>query len=372
MWRHIILLFISCIFSSLLLRAQHVAELRMNQIQVLASHNSYKQPIDPALMKLLSQQDSTRFLTLDYQHLPLQDQLDLGIRKLELDIFYDPQGGRFATPMGLSMLKKQDLPYTPYDRKGLMKRPGFKVMHIQDIDFRSHCLLLKDCLQEILDWSEAHPKHLPIAISYNAKDDRIERPGFTQPLPYTPQAFDSLDQEILSVIPREKLLTPDDVRGNRKTLEMAVLEKGWPLLEEARGKILMVLDERAEVMEAYAQDHPSLKGRVMFILAEPGIPEAAFLIINDPVRDGARIKELVRKGYLVRTRADAGTWEARKGDYSRLDAALASGAQYISTDYYVPDGRFHTGFQVSLPNGEVARCNPVFELFNCSGMVWEE
>jgi len=245
-------------------------------------------------------------------------------------------------------------------------------MHVQDIDFRSHCLLLKDCLQEILDWSDAHPGHLPIAISYNAKDDRIEQPGFTQPMPYTTQAFDSLDQEILSVIPRDKLLIPDDVRGDRKTLERAVLEKGWPLLEDVRGKILMVLDERGEVMETYAKDHPSLEGRVMFILAEPGTPEAAFLIINDPIKDGDRIRELVKKGYLVRTRADAGTWEARKGDYTRLDAALASGAQYISTDYYVPDERFQTGFQVSLPNGEVARCNPVFELFDCNRIVWEE
>ncbi len=357
--------------STMCLHAQTSSELRMNQIQVLASHNSYKKPIDPVLMAFLSQQDSARFLGLDYSHLPLNEQLDLGIRKLELDIFHDPQGGRFANPLGITLFKEQNLPVTPYDPDGKMNQSGFKVMHVQDIDFRSHCYLLTDCLQEIVDWSNAHPNHLPIAISYNAKSGRIEQPGFTQPLPFTSQAFDSLDQEFLSVIPRDKLITPDDVRGKYRKLEKAVLKEGWPLLEEARGKILMVLDEKGEKMEAYAKGHPSLKGRVMFILAEPGTPEAAFLIINNPIKEGDRIRDLVKKGYMVRTRADAGTKEAREGDYTRLDAALASGAQYISTDYYVPDERFDTNFQVTLPNGQVARCNPVFEVGNCRVITWE-
>jgi hypothetical protein len=103
----------------------------------------------------------------------------------------------------------------------------------------------------------------------------------------------------------------------------------------------------------------------MFVNARPGQPEAAFVILNDPVQQQDSIRKLVRSGYLVRTRADEGTLEARKGDFRRLEAALASGAQFISTDYYLPDQRFNTRYRVQLPDGEVARCNPVLRPGGC-------
>jgi hypothetical protein len=67
---------------------------------------------------------------------------------------------------------------------------------------------------------------------------------------------------------------------------------------------------------------------------------------------------LVEQGYMVRTRADADTEQARSGDTSRRDAALASGAQFISTDYPVPNPEF-SDYQVTIPGGGIARCNPV-------------
>jgi len=359
------------LLGQLMLQGQTADELKLNQIQVLGSHNSYKQAIDPALMAMLNQRDSVRFRGLDYEHLTLSEQLDRGMRKLELDIMHDPKGGRYANPMGLSMLTSQGQKASPYNEDGAMDQPGFKVLHIQDIDFRSNCPTLAGCLSEILNWSEAHPNHLPIAISFNAKDTPIDQPGFTQPFPFTSQVFDSLDQEILSVVPREKIITPDEVRGKYKTLERAVLDQNWPTIGESRGKLLFVLDERGEKLEAYRSGHPSLQDRVMFVLAEAGTPEAAFMIINNPLNSGDEIRKMVQKGYLVRTRADANTVEAREGDYSRLDAALTSGAQFISTDYYEPNPKFDTDYQVSLPNGEVARCNPVFDLANCKNIVWE-
>jgi urease beta subunit len=61
----------------------------------------------------------------------------------------------------------------------------------------------------------------------------------------------------------------------------------------------------------------------------------------------------------VRTRADADTVEARSGDTTRRDAALGSGAHFVSTDYVFPDERFGTGYVVDLPGDTAARCNPV-------------
>lgn len=80
--------------------------------------------------------------------------------------------------------------------------------------------------------------------------------------------------------------------------------------------------------------------------------------LNDPVADGDRSRELVSGGFLVRTRADADAEQARTGDTTMRDAALASGAQLVSTDYLRPDARF-TDYSVSFPGGVVARCNPV-------------
>ena len=51
--------------------------------------------------------------------------------------------------------------------------------------------------------------------------------------------------------------------------------------------------------------------------------------------------------------------QARAGDTSQRDAALASGAHYVSTDYVWPDERFGTGYVVDLPGDTAARCNPV-------------
>ncbi|MEM1135412.1 MAG: phosphatidylinositol-specific phospholipase C1-like protein [Bacteroidota bacterium] len=341
-----------------------VEALKINQIQVLASHNSYKEAIEPPLMSLLLAEDSG-FLSLDYQHVSLSQQLDLGLRKLEIDIVHDPEGGRFAKPLGLTLVKKSGGEPLPYDPDDKMQNPGFKVLHVQDIDFRSNCLCLEDCLNELKEWSEAHPTHLPIAISFNAKTGKIDRPGFTELLPFSKAAFDSLDASILSVISKEKIITPDDIRGTYETLEAGALNQNWPEIEKVRGKFMFVLDEQAEKYAPYLEGHPSLKGRVMFVNAAPGTPEAAFIILNDPITYQDSIQNLVKSGYIVRTRADANTMEARTGDYSRFNAALTSGAQFITTDYYLPDERFGTGYQIKMPDGKIAICNPITAPENC-------
>ena len=61
----------------------------------------------------------------------------------------------------------------------------------------------------------------------------------------------------------------------------------------------------------------------------------------------------------MRTRADADTVEARTGNTAPRDTAIASGAQYVSTDYPVPDPDFGTGYFAAIPGGLPGRCNPV-------------
>jgi hypothetical protein len=325
-------------------------DLRLNQVQFLGSHNSYKIAIDPELLQVISQTSEELALSLDYSHLTLEDQLDLGIRKFELDIFYDPSGDLYQTPLGLNLIIEP----SEFDHASVMATKGFKVFHIQDIDFRSHCLLFTDCLNRIKTWSEKHPKHFPITILINAKDAAIEQ--LTQPLKFDDQAWEDLDAEIRLVL-KGRLLSTDDIRGNYDTLRQSILA-GWPRIAEIRGRIMFVLDDSREKKQSYALGHPSLRGRSMFIDAEENQPEAAFRVINDPIQNFDHIQTLVKQGFIVRTRADADTIEARTGDTRRLFQALESGAQIISTDYYRDDKRFPKNFVVRLPNGQVARCNP--------------
>ncbi len=343
-------------------------QIKLNNIQVIGSHNSYKQAIEPALLQLIQNTTSKSFEELQYNQQSITDQLEIyGLRNLELDVVFDPNGGKFSKPLGLELLKQQKVETQPYNTTGVMNTPGFKVLHVSDIDFRTSCATLVNCLEEIKTWSNANPNHLPIAITFNAKSDSVEKEGFQKLFPFTSEVFDAFEAEILTVLSKDKLITPDDVRGNYETLEAAVKAHNWPVLDKARGKLILVLDEEGEKRKAYIKNHASLKGRLLFSKSDQGTPEAAFVIINDPIKYQDSIKKLVKEGYLVRTRADADTYEARQGDYTRFEAALSSGAHFISTDYYKEDKTLNTGYKIELPNSKVARCNPVLNVTNCEG-----
>jgi len=86
------------------------------------------------------------------------------------------------------------------------------------------------------------------------------------------------------------------------------------------------LDNQGRVIADYIAGHPGLKGRILFVEANPGPPEATFLGINTP---NPEIEIRVWQGYLVRMRADTDTRQARTGDSNRRDTALASGAHFI-------------------------------------------
>jgi hypothetical protein len=345
--------------SALLLCAQNNDQLKINQIQVIGTHNSYHAGFAPSAQKLWQERNPQMFSGLDYRHLPLDQQFDAGVRQIELDVFSDSKGGLYAHPAGQAMIAQAKLPPDPeFDPNGVMTKPGFKVMHVQDVDYRSTCQPFVACLEVVRRWSHAHPKHIPIFILVETKEGAPSDPSqLTIPEPFTASTFDALDAEIRSVFPPAELITPDDVRGHYDTLNAAVLAGNWPTLNKARGKIIFLMDQR-KVGPIYLTGHPSLRGRVLFTNAEPGQPDAAFVERNDG--PASEISDLVRKGYLVRTRTDADTKEARTNSTGRRDAMMASGAQILSTDYPSNEpARWPGHFVVKLPNDAIARCNSV-------------
>ncbi len=326
--------------------------LRINDIAVIGTHNSYKLAMPETTMAKVRAVSAEMADALDYAHRPLTEQLDAGARQLEIDVNYDPQGGHYARGSE--------------DPK--LKLPGVKVLHIPGIDNSSSCVLLIECLRTIRAWSDAHPRHVPILLMFNAKDEQNAARGGIDALRYDEAAYDALDAEIRSVLGPDKLITPDNVQGKYPTLRDAVLANNWPTLEASRGKFLFALDEPPAKVAVYRGARKSLEGRVFFINTDESSPAAAYLTLNDPIRDGARIRRDVAAGFLVRTRADANTREARMNDTRPRDAALAGGAQYVSTDYLWPDPRFAGGYRVAKPGGMVARCNPVRRPAGCGDL----
>jgi hypothetical protein len=332
--------------------------LRLNHLQVLGTHNSYHLAPEPPVLAALG----PRGPALDYTHRPLTQQLSqLGVRQFEIDVYADPQGGRYASPAVLRMGPEFARVAPPGPA---LRQPGFKVLHVPDFDFRTTCPTLVACLTEIRDWSRAHPRHVPIMVMLELKDGPVQDPrglGLVQPLAIDDAALGALDAEIASVFDRSRVITPDDVRGSRATVQEAIRRDGWPRLGDSRGKVLFAMDNTDEHRDRYLAGHPSLEGRTLFVSADPGSPAAAFLKLNEALgAAGARIRPLVADGYLVRTRADEPGKEARTGDTARRDAAFRSGAHFISTDYPEPSPS-GSGYVARLP-GEAAitaRCNPV-------------
>lgn len=363
-------------------------DLLLNQIQVVGTHNSYAQGIDPRLMAMAEAVVGPRMIAraaaltgvakaasleyhpnpgtltqgLSYRYTSLGAQLDAGMRSLEIDINNDPDGGRYAHPAGYTALTATGIVHPlPRDTTD-MEKPGLKVFHIADFDVRSSCNLFRTCLGQLRRWSDAHPNHEPIFILIEAKSDPLPIfPGSTTPLPFDRKAFAEMDQSIYDVIGRDHLVTPDAVRGAYPTLEADVRAHHWPTVQASRGKFVFLLLTALDpiALAAYHAGHPNLEGRAAFLRANSGDSYAAFLLMDNATMRAKEIPALVKQGYLVRARADIETYEARINNPARAAQALRSGAQIVSTDFYKPGNAYGTRCVVGLPGGGAARCNPV-------------
>ncbi|HOX46203.1 MAG TPA: Ca2+-dependent phosphoinositide-specific phospholipase C [Myxococcota bacterium] len=290
--------------------------LRLDHLQALGTHNS-------------THVETYELPAWDYTHLPLGEQLELqGVRQFELDLNWLPAEHRF------------------------------EVYHLTTVDEGTTCRVFTDCLGAQKDWSDRHPGHHPLFTLLELKAEFD---------PATIGALlDDVEAQLRSVWPEERLLRPDDVTGGVGELREAVETRGWPTLGELRGRAMYVLLEGGEYRAAYTQGDTTTAGRLMFpnCGGDLGPPICAVHNVNDPETGGATIAAAVAAGHLVRTRADADGEEARAGDVTKRDAAFASGAQFVSTDY--PAEREDVDYVVRVPGGTPSRCNPVTAPAGCS------
>jgi hypothetical protein len=193
-------------------------------------------------------------------------------------------------------------------------------------------------LEEIALWSKRHPDHLPISIMVEIKDDYT----FLDPRlrDFDADAAEALDALVAETL-GERLFAPDDLAG-----------ADWPTVGELRDRVLLYFGDNEQVRELSLDGHPGLEGRNIFTSSKTGAADARFAIIDDP-RD-PRVAEALAAGVIVRTRADA---DLATGAEQR-DAALASGAQIVSTDFPPSEPQAGTGYIATFPDGSLIRAVP--------------
>ncbi|MFE0476078.1 phosphatidylinositol-specific phospholipase C1-like protein [Streptomyces sp. NPDC058947] len=345
--------------------AANMDGIRINELQVIATHNSYHRELSGAEQRAQMQVDPGADPNLLYSHAPLAQQLEeQEVRSIELDVVPDPEGGLYRWPL---VRKNAGLPPLQDPAWG---EPGTKVFHMVDADYNTTCVQLTECLQQIRGWSRSNPGHVPLLImlEFKASEDRFERLGGIESAPWEESSFRTVEREIRSVFGARHLITPDDVRRPGLTLEQSVLKHGWPTVARSAGKVMFAMDNTNEVRSAYLAGHPNLEGRVLFTDSAPGTPSAAFMKRNDPLgANAAEISALVERGYIVRTRSDVPMGTVLNRDTAMRDAALGSGAQIVSTDFPAAgmSARYDRDFFVSLPGPSAVRCNPVSAPENC-------
>jgi hypothetical protein len=282
-------------------------QIRINQLQLKATHNSYHVAELAGVPQLA------------YTHAPLDVQLrDQGVRGFELDTWWEPETEEFL------------------------------VLHAKLFDDVSNCPRLVECLSALEAWSRDNPAHHLLFVQIEPKN--------SVPVADPEVFFERFESAITSVWPRERILAPDDVRQGAPSLREALGSSGWPTLGETRGKILFFVNDRSQFRDAYTRNGQGIDGRLMFAEADPGSSWEAIYVLNDPLPDAAKIAAAVADGFIVRTRADSDNVEPIANDTTRLEAALASGAQLISTDY--PAKVPGVEYVVEIPNGVPSRCNP--------------
>jgi len=290
--------------------------LRLNQIQVKGTHNSYHVFDNDPIWAFGGEQ-----VALDMQ---AEKQ---GVRQFELDVHY--KAGR-----------------------------GFLVYHSVYGDPGTNCEKLEECLALLKNWSDSHPGHHALFIFIEPKDDLT-------PLTMTEQS-DALDALILSVWPKERLIRPDDLRGDHASLRAAIEAEGWPTLGESRDKALFFLFDSDVYRDAYLDGRPNAEGRVMFPRSDKALdsPIGTFVNFDDPVEDADRIRQFAEAGFLIRTRTDVASQEAIDNNVTRIAAALASAAQMISTDFPAVTDEF--SYHFDIPEGMPSRCNPLLAPTGCT------
>ena len=91
-----------------------------------------------------------------------------------------------------------------------------------------------------------------------------------------------------------------------------------------------------------------------FAIVDENHSLASIISFVNPDSHGDRLRDASDLGFMVRTRPDEATNEAREVNYTRFEKALDTGANFITTDF--PGNDLEIEYSIWLPEGPVM-CN---------------
>ncbi|MBQ7296157.1 MAG: hypothetical protein IJW86_08220 [Clostridia bacterium] len=299
---------------------------RYNEVAFLGTHNSYKIGATEQYKKLYDALDVATFgiigsETADFAADTLTQQLELGIRNLEIDI------------------------ETVVSDSGA----DFVVSHIPYLDNVSSCYDLALALSEIKLWSDNNPGHLPVSVIIEPKKAVVPVGGMRG---FNIDYANELDALVRNVL-GETLLTPKEMMGEYSSFKEMRENDGWLPLGDTMGKVLVLLHDCSATDKFIKQDE-TIKSRAMFpVLRYNDRNEryTSFILDNEPDTALKHEKESIDKcNLIVRTRADSFP------DFSeeRYELINKCRSQIVSSDYVVKYGEtpYHTfsfdGYTVKL------------------------
>lgn len=277
---------------------------KYNEVSFLGTHNSYQKECVPARQKLFEDASTVTFglvksekakFSADY----LTDQLNLGIRSIELDIETVVKDGKVS----------------------------FVCSHAPVLDMPTHCYNFALALKEIKLWSDANPNHLPVTIIIEPKKVFIPEKN----MHYFTCNYANILGEQAEEIFGDTLITPAEMMGSHSSLKEMRETDDWMTLGETRGHVMILLHDTT-VTDGYISQDKSIKTQAMFPMLRYDSRDkdyASFLLINKAKDIQTQADEVLGKKLIVRTRSD------NFGSYNEADSqiALTSGAQIVSTDY---------------------------------------
>lgn len=278
---------------------------KLNEIAVLGTHNSYQRLATKETRFAMNLIDTITFKkfglnTFDFEMDTLTEQLEMGVRNVEIDI---------------ETLDKDD-------------KIEIKVTHNSLIDNASSAYDFTKALQEIKMWSDNNPEHIPVIIIVEPKSFVIEINGMKK---FSLEYAQELDKIVADTL-GDSLLTPEDMLRDYSSFKEMRENDDWISLKEARGKILVLLHD-CDVTESYIALDETIRTQKMFPMLrydDRNESYTSFILENDAFRANDRKSENIDESNLiVRTRADV------YPEYSdeRYEVIETCGSQIITTDF---------------------------------------
>ncbi len=311
------------------LKAELENGIKFNEMRFLATHNSYQTPNTDTTKKLFSGLSDITFGLVkaelaDFYSPTLTEQLNLGIRSFEIDI-------------------------EVFDRNGEI---SFTCMHSPYLEMTTSCYDFALAMKEIAMWSDNNPDHLPITIIIEPKEAFLPLKDMKAfGIGYADE-FEKVLYETLG----DKLFTPSDMLRDYASFGEMRAADDWCKVKDMLGKVIILLHSFGDTEEYIALD-PSIKSQAMFpMLREKDIDRdcTSFVLVNNPSALMKSNEEIIyEKKIIVRTRADKFT-EIRA---NRLENAMKSGAQIVSTDYPFTNDLKSDDYFVSFENRKTTETN---------------